>query len=468
MSMKRLRLRWIALLAVFLVVAACGGDDDDTATTAAAADTTEAPADTTAAPTDTTMAATSTSGAPTGEILTDVGVDLEAGTITVGLLSDLTGPFGPLVTAIVTGQEVYWENVNATGGVNGLTVNLEVRDTSYDVPTHVSLYEELKTQVVAFGHSTGSPHTVAINPQLQADGILAVPLTWYSGWSDPAINSNLVSHGTPYCLESMNLIEYAMDQAVAAGTAAPTIAIVSLPGDYGLDSAIGAAIAAETLGLEVVYDGTGAVVPGQDLTPIANEIVAADPDIVFITTTPTAFTEIYGPAIQQGFEAIWTGASPTYNPAFLASPLADALQRDFIGSAYVAPWGSGTPGTDELEALIASLRPDAMPLDYYAEGFVEAKILHEALLAAHEAGDMTQAGVLAAAKSLDEVDFNGLAPNESYTGEPNERLQREIVIFRPDAALLAAGGTGANVVEPAYTSETAANYEFTGACFVLE
>jgi hypothetical protein len=66
------------------------------------------------------------------------------------------------------------------------------------------------------------------------------------------------------------------------------------------------------------------------------------------------------------------------------------------------------------------------------------------------------------------VDFNGLAPPESYVGEPNERLQREIVLFRPDVALRQAGGTGANIVEAAYTSDLAAGFEFTGACYVLQ
>ena len=89
-----------------------------------------------------------------------------------------------------------------------LEVDLVVADTVYEVPTHVQRYEELKDQVVAFGHSTGSPHTVAINSQLQADGILAIPLTWYSGWSDPALNANLLHHGINYCMEAHNILGY--------------------------------------------------------------------------------------------------------------------------------------------------------------------------------------------------------------------------------------------------------------------
>ena len=172
----------------------------------------------------------------------------------------MTGAFGPLVTAIVAGQEAYWAKVNAEGGIHGLQVELVVRDTVYDVTNHVTLYEELKDQVVAFGHSTGSPHTLAINEDLQSDGILAIPLTWYSGWTDPGINANLLPHGAPYCIEAMNMVEYIADVAKENGVAEPTLAIASIPGDYGLDSMAGAIIAAGELGIEIVDEDTIAVI----------------------------------------------------------------------------------------------------------------------------------------------------------------------------------------------------------------
>ena len=121
----------------------------------------------------------------------------------------------------------------------------------------------------------------------------------------------------------------------------------------------------------------------------------------------------------------------------------------------------------ELMGMFEVANPDAPPTDFYGEGFVEAKILHEALLKAYEMGDLTQAGVLAAAKSLESVDFNGLAPTERYVGDPNDIIQREIIVFRPDKALRDAGGTGTRLIEAAYIGDLAASYEFTGACFEL-
>jgi ABC-type branched-subunit amino acid transport system substrate-binding protein len=408
-----------------------------------------------------------TTSAASGEVATDVGVDLEAGTITVGLLSDLSGPFAPLVQVIVAGQEMYWADVNANGGIGGLTVEVETRDTGYDVDTHVQLYEELKTQVVAFAHSTGSPQTVAINSSLQADGILAIPLTWYSGWSDPAINANLVPHGVPYCIESMNMIEYLKLQMPDA----TTIAIASSPGDYGEDSNAGARLAAEALGLEIVYDGTGLINAQDDATlaEVAAGIAGSGAELVWITTSPTPFGSIYGQALAGGFTtALWSGAGPTWNPALVGpeSPIKDALAQNFFISQYYAPWGADTEGNQAVRDLVeAAGQP---PLDYYAEGVIEATILHQALQAAYDAGDLTQAGVLAAAKALESVSFGGMAPDETYVGEPNDRVQRAQFISRPDPEGLAGGtSTGATLIESMYTSPIAEAYEFTEACFAL-
>ncbi|HJQ76729.1 MAG TPA: ABC transporter substrate-binding protein [Acidimicrobiia bacterium] len=458
----RIKSKWLAiLLALGMVLAACspsGEGGDDTTTTGGGANTTQPSSDTTQPMTDTTGGG--------GDIATDVGVDTEAGTITIGLLSDLSGPFSSLVQVIVTGHEVYWENVNANGGIGGMTVELETVDTAYDVPTHVQRYQELKGEVVAFGHSTGSPHTVAINADLQADGILAIPLTWYSGWSDPAINANLMHHGVPYCLESMNVIGY-----LAENQDISTVAIASMPGDYGLDSHAGARLAAEAAGLEVVYEGEGAINPADEatLTAVANDIVASGADLAYVTTTPTAFSSIFGQALAAGYQAIWSGAGPSYNPAFIApdSPIKDAIAASTFWSSYYSLWGQ-----DETADAVQLLTDSGVtqPVSAYIEGFVEAQIMHAALQAAHDAGDMTQAGVLAAAKTLENVSFEGLGPDEAYVGEANEQVQRaSATIWQPDPEALASGETaGESVLETNYTSSITEAYQFDAACYQLE
>ncbi len=455
----KMKSKWVAIvLALGLVLAACGGDDTTDTTETGAPDTTQAEApDTTEAETPETTEAEM--------ILTDIGVDLEAGTITVGLLSDLTGVFSALVQPVVTGYQAQIDAINEAGGIHGLEIKLLVEDTGYSVDTHVQKYNEIKDSVVALGHSTGSPHTVAINEQLAEDDMLAVPLTWYSGWSDPALNSNLVPHGTPYCLESMNTIGYIVSQNPDAAT----IAIASNAGDFGQDSAQGAKLAAEALGLEVVYDGEAKVNAADEATlaEVANGIIGSGADIVWVTTSPGAYSGIYGQALAAGVTATWSGSFVAWNFGFLGeeSPIRDAIQRDWIFAYPLSPWSADTPGNAAARELIQAYDPEAPPYEYYLEGIVEAQLLEAILNAAYDSGDMTRAGVLAAAKGLESMSWDGLAPDQSFVGEPNDIVQRLVNIVRPSAADLEAGGSGLAVVEADYTSDIAAAYQFDKTCF---
>jgi ABC-type branched-subunit amino acid transport system substrate-binding protein len=249
------------------------------------------------------------------------------------------------------------------------------------------------------------------------------------------------------------------------GNDAPTLAIASIPGDFGLDPMAGALMWADINGIEVVHDGSGTIIPGQDQKPVADAIVASGADLVYVTTTPSTFSEVYGAALQQGFEAKWSGSGPTYNPAFLVSPIADAIQRDWYGTYYMQPWGGDSAGMALTMQLVEASGADIPPNDYVGLGVIEAMIVHAALEAAYASGDMTRAGVLAAVRTLDNVDFQGAAPAENYTGSTADQVQRAVTLWRPSVANLEAGGSGSEIVGSDFIGPTAEGFDFQEACF---
>ena len=473
--MKKVTKGFAPLVALALVAAACGGDDaaDEPADAPAAADE---PADEPAAadePADEPAAADEPADEPAeepAELLFDYGVTDD--TIRIGLNADLSGPFASLVSQIVEGQEVYFEMVNEMGGVAGREVELVILDNAYDVPTHLANYEEFRLEseegVVFFTQSTGSPHTAATVEALAEDNLLAIPLTWYSGWADPDVGANVVEINATYCVESMNGVQY-----LAETFDAETIAIVSLAGEYGQDGAAGAKLAAEALGLEIVYDGEGAIAGG-DQTPIVTELVAAQPDIVWITTTPTTFAEIFGGSVAQGLQAQWSGNSPTYSYLLLNTALADALSAYYTHSTYTALWGAND--SEGMQLVISEMqkrRPDAIFSDNYIRGFLEAMTAHQILEAAAANGDITRAGILEAFQSAD-IDYMGLAPNQTWAGDPNDYIVRETYlydvdasIFTPDATVSDADGSTGNVLAAGpYAGSLAQGFTYEGPCFV--
>lgn len=401
-----------------------------------------------------------------GQVKTDIGVTHD--TIKVGLLADLTGRFAVLASPVVDAQIAFWEKVNAEGGVaGGRRVELDIRDTSYDVSRHLQHYLELVAEVAAIGQSTGSPHTAQIADNLREDGMFAIPLSWYSGW---AFDDNTLEQGSNYCFEGMNVVSF-MNEMSPPGW---TLAIVSYLGEYGQDSAVGAKIAAEHLGIEVVYDGEGHVVPGGDQTGVIAQLVDAQPSWVFITVSPVEFAEIFSGALVAGLGAKWSGSFPSYVPSLLEGPLGPAIDSSYYWPSFWTAWGTDVPGMPDLMNTIAAAYPDhpSALADYYVRGWVEAQMMEQILNRAFELGDMTQQGILDAARSIEGFDFQGLAPSQGYVGSPDEYAVRSIAIydisldgFTSGGTLREGGSTGAVLEREFFVSEIAASHRFSEPCY---
>ncbi len=394
-------------------------------------------------------------------------------TIRVGAIADLSGRFASLTTQIVDAQSVYWDMVNANGGIDGKQVEFVVLDNAYDVATHLERYEAMRDTgadgVVILSNSTGSPHTAAISEMLVEDDLAAVPLSWYSGWPDAEYGANVFENGTNYCYEGMNGVEYIAANMIDGE---PKLAVISFPGEYGQDGAVGAKMAAEALGIEVVYDGEAAIIPGADQTPVITGLVESGANMVWLTSSPGLTAEIMGGAAAQGFQAVWSGNSPSYNPVLLATPLAPYLEANYLVSTYNLTWGSSaSPGMVEMEQEMLAARPDGVISDSYVIGWLEAMAAHQILEQAAKNKDMTRAGVVAAANEVS-IDYGGLTPNQSWSGTAGENVVKSSVLFTldtsiytPEATITEGGSLGSVLLEESYMGSVAAAHEYDGACF---
>ncbi len=409
--------------------------------------------------------------AAAGTIAHDFGVDVENQVIRVGLNTDLTGIFAPLTTVITDGHTAYWEWVNDNGGIQGWTIEPVVLDNGYDVPTHVENYEIMAgdgpESVVMFATSTGSPHSAATAERLIEDNMAAIPLSWYSGWADPSIGKNLFEVQTNYCIEAMNGATYMSE------TYGDNVAIATFPGDYGQDGARGVKVAAEALGLNIVYDGEGAVIPGADQTPVITGIVNSGADWVWVTLNPGHTAELMGGAVAAGFTGQWIGSSPSWNPALLNTAVGPLADQFYTHSTYTVLWDVGeAEGMQEMIDVMREYRPDAPFDDVYIISFIQGYVVHQILDKAISNGNLTRAGVLAAANSIT-ADLKGLAPDQSWRGNPNDNVVRETYLYDVDLSLYTPGATvsdedgnsGFSLIRGPYASETALNWEYE-PCFL--
>ncbi len=471
------RMRWlIALLAVFsLFAAACGSDGDSSSdggdTSADSSDSDDSgDSDDEEAMEDDEEAMEDEGG---GDVVTDFGVVADEKVIRVGLNADLSGPFASLVSEIVAAQEVYWEVFNDNGGYQGWTVEPVVIDSGYATDVGIQNYETLAQEseegVLMITENTGSPITAAIAPDAADDNMLVIPLSWASLWPDPDFGATILEKQATYCIESINGVEWMSTQVDGD----PKLAILGRPGEYGEDGSAGAEIAAEELGIEIVYNGRGAVA-GDDRTGVIAELVGSGANMVWTTLTPGETLDIFGNSVSQGFEAIWSGNSPSFNYlAMLTSDFASEFGEFYYQSQYQAPWGSA--GTEEIIAAMTERRPELNISDVYVTGWIEGIMAETLIREAIDQGDMTRENMVAIATSGLEVDFMGLSGNQSWPNDYNEAVVRSTWIYdvvAEDFNIIPLGeytednpgSTGMVPLEQDYIGTVAGSYQFDGPC----
>ncbi len=133
-------------------------------------------------------------------------------------------------------------------------------------------------------------------------------------------------------------------------------------------------------------------------------------------------------AVGQGYDGLWSGNSPTYSFKLLGTEVAPLLDQYYIASTYIVTWGADVPGMAEVVEEMTAGRPDLAASDVYILGWTEAQITHAILEQAAANGDMTRAGIVAAANEVT-VDFGGLAPTQTWAGEPNDYIVRESYMY---------------------------------------
>jgi len=380
-------------------------------------------------------------------------------TITLGVLADLSGPYASLTADVVDAHLVFWDEVNAAGGVDGWTIDVEVADTRADVDRHREQYEAMRDDVLAISQSTGSSANAGSLGAYIEDEMMVIPMSWFSGWPFRTVDRGvMLEQNTNYCIEAMNMVGF------ASGMGATTLAIVTLDDVYGRDAGAGAAIAADFYDVAVVYDGTGAVTSSDELADVIGAIVDTDADWTYLATNASLSAQIIAGAVRFGYPGLFAGAVPSYDSRLLDSASAELFGTRYYQSAYSVGWGDDAPGNIVMMSAMADAFPDRRPSDAFIIGWNAAVAMRSVLAAAIRSDDLTRAGIVEAANSIDQVTFGGSAPDQSYVGIPDEFVNRQSAVFKPSLeAYAAAGGINQTLSQPNATTGSVLVQEFAAS-----
>src|SRR5687768_8411566 len=216
------RSRGATLLMAVVVAAATGcstkAEDDDTATPGA------------------------TGEGAAEEVKTDVGV--EGTTITLGVLTDLTGVFAALGKDITNANSLYWKDKKVCDTYD---VKLDIKDTGYVPQQGVQLYSGMKDGVLAMQQTIGSPINTALAPEYEADKIVNLPSAWAANLTEIP-GTGVV--GATYQVEIANGYEYLFEEGLLKE--GDKVGHIYFEGEYGENGLAGSEAVAEARKLELV------------------------------------------------------------------------------------------------------------------------------------------------------------------------------------------------------------------------
>ena len=395
------------------------------------------------------------SGGSSGSLKTGPGVNTSTKTITLGVLTPLSGPAAVIGKPLTAGQQAYFTAINNAGGINGWKVTLNTQDSKYDPQTHAQQYAAIKNNVLFLAQTLGSPTTSAIESQLNADGMLAGTAAQDSAFVNQKVNAVI---GTPYAIDMANAVYYTSKKAPGA-----KVAIAYQNDAYGQDGIKGYDAAVSAYGLKSVakvpYNVTDT-----SFTSQAVALKRSGAKYVFVTAIPTAAGTLIGTAAALGYHPQWVLQGPAWSeylmtstgtPAGKPTPIEKAMQGAWV-MGYLAQWGdTSVPGMADFLKAAGSATPDP----YFMYGYCLALMEKDVIAKALQSNDISRSGILNAKLNLGTVDFQGLMPNANYT--PNlGPADRQTEIAQVDI------NSGASAflknIEPFFESSVATNMQLGG------
>lgn len=351
------------------------------------------------------------------------GVGVSAKTISLGVLTDMTGVYATLGKSVTQAQQLYVKQTNADGGICGRKLKLTVRDHGYDPQKAVAAYTELEPDVLGFAQFIGSPFVAAVKQRVDGNKGLVLP----QAWSANLLGSSYVRVvGSTYDLETINAIDFLMkEKGLKKGD---KLGHVYFEGDYGENALKGSQYMAKESGLTVVEQKIKAT--DNDMTAQVAALKKAGVKAVVISAGPRQAASLVGVAAAGKFDVPIIGNNSAFSPQLLGTQAGPALAKNYYVASPTLPIGADTAAAKKLVSDYKAAYPKDSLDNGVTAGWTAASVFGEALKKACESKDLTREGVGKALLTIDAYD-TGFGVKQDFS-DPKAPSSKESVILRPD------------------------------------
>ncbi|KQV85945.1 ABC transporter substrate-binding protein [Rhizobacter sp. Root1221] len=319
--------------------------------------------------------------------------------IYVGQTSGFTGPVAASVKELTEGARLYFDAVNAAGGVNGQKIELISLDDKFEPKLAAENARSLVVEknVVALFLSRGTPHTEAIVPLLAQHKVpLVAPSTGAMVLHKP-VNPYIFNVRATYQREA----ERAVRHLSLIGQ--DRIAILHADDSFGADVAIGADAGFMGVGkkpvLKIAFDRAK-----PDFSQAAPAVVKADAQSVMVIGTAAAVVDATKAIRALGSRATIVTVSNNASVGFIKQ-MGTNGHGTIVTQVFPYERSMSAPIVKEASDLARAKGFDGVS-PAHMEGFSAAKVLVEGL---KRAGPKpTRQGLMAALNTMQKVDLGGM------------------------------------------------------------
>lgn len=324
--------------------------------------------------------------------------------IKVGQTAGITGAVAGSVKEATQGAKLYFDAVNARGGINGEQIQLISLDDKFDPKLAVSNAQTLiKQGVVALFLNRGTPHTQAIMPLLAEH---SVPLV---GPSTGAMVLHAPVH--PWLFNVRATYQREAERAVShlSLVGIERIAIVQVDDTFGADAVVGALKGMKSVNkAPVAHEKYDRAKP--DFGPVVPKVMAGDPQAVLFIGSGTAIVEGMKALRAAGSKAQLVTLSNNASAAFIRD-LGELARGVVVSQVFPYERSIASPVIKEAMDLAKAANVELTPS--MVEGYVSARVLVEGLRRASP--QPTRDKLRKALESMTRYDVGGLEVGFSPT-----------------------------------------------------
>jgi len=333
--------------------------------------------------------------------------------ILIGSSSALTGHAAFLGTQYTRGSQAWFREVNASGGIQGRAIRVLSYDDQYDplktVANTARLIHEDEVFML-FGY-VGTPTSVRIIPVIEQTKVPALGFFTGAEALRTPFQPDIFHIRASYFAEAEGAVSYFVDELGLT-----KVAVMYQDDAFGLAVLQGVQLAMGRRDLEICAADTH-VRGKQDVGDAMATIEASGAQAVVMVGTYGALARFVKLSEDGGFHPHYHTVSFVGSGAFARELLSvqgvdqDAFERILVTQVVPSPLSANLPTVEAYRALSTKYFPDDSPNYVALEGFVNARILVEALRSAGP--DLTREGLVQALEAMQGFDV-GIGKTISY------------------------------------------------------